>query len=410
MLRIRICCCLSLGLLACALSACKTHNPFTLPWFSVAITSFSGPAENGETTMQCAVVGGFAPYTYSWNLGGGAEPNVVASPAGAASSLTVVLRPGTWTITVTATDAQGVSASDTTLLTVPGPAAPEAAVSSAVYNHESREILVKLLVRHADGDVLTVMPTVSDGYHVVPARLETAAPQWTEARFTIRLANVLASTAPPLQISFIITDGAGNALELPDDVSLPGNPQIEPIVFAPSDALVAVATQSQARVGEPVQIVVLSALPAHPFNRCEVLLTLPDDARPRPGSFNLGTPDGPAYGLDGKWVALPAGTQFAAVNDYFGISQADYEAYRFDSSRLAFPFRLEPQWSGELQGSGGAIFSFEVIFTAPGHKTIGFGASSPQGGTRYFDADGQPYAWGDSSNSIGFPNSIIVTE
>jgi hypothetical protein len=399
----------ALALVAFAAS-CDTENVGNDPrFFTVNITGIT-PADPAGLfgsegfTATAAVTGGSAPYTYSWDFGGASTPSPSVSPAGATTMITqtfVALAAQTnFTISVTATDGNGVTSTATQQITVGATRNILPTIDSAVYDAAARTLTVT--VSDTDnGETLTVAATPSAGLAVDAATKVAAATGPLTAVFNVTATDFIAGATGTIAVS--VTDSHGGVTNLAQDVAVN-----IPAVTVPADTLVALPTSGSAATGADVQVIIITGVPANPFQyMVGAGLTIESDATYVANSFDVGaadaTPDtGAVNPVDGIWAAMNPGGGFLLAPDNF-IQSTD-----IGGGRERWDFNITPLGGSNLTTDEGVLFNAKFKFSAACTKTFGFQDVSGVKRTYYAD-DAAEYFWGNIANdgSVG-PNSVTI--
>jgi len=166
-----------------------------------------------------------------------------------------------------------------------------------------------------------------------------------------------------------------------------------PVIFT-ADALLALAAPTTVAVGEPVTVIVLTTVPAHPLQFINGIgLTIESDADVVPGSFNIGAMGGATAEADGYWIAM-------APSDFLWQPADALLPVYLGHGRCRWDFNVTPVGGSDQTTASGALFNVQFTFSTPGVKTFGFlevdGASVKR--TYYSDGDGNEHFWGNMSN------------
>jgi hypothetical protein len=173
-------------------------------------------------------------------------------------------------------------------------------------------------------------------------------------------------------------------------------PPVAPFPYATlaPDTLYAIPLVSQARVGEPVPVIVATGVPAGGLVYMSgVGLSMPRDGSYVRNSFNLGLPNAPGVSPvtpDGFWAAVRPSNGFILAPDSFIVS------YSLDAERSFWGFNVTPIHTSAVHFASGALFYAEFAFATPGVKRFGFTEVFGVKRTYYEDNDRQSF-WGDST-------------
>jgi hypothetical protein len=386
-------------------ASCDTENVGNPPvFFAANITAPAGPFHRlDNTTWTVNIVGGSAPYTVDWNFGGAATPNTVntAGVAGTSSNTTVQLTAeGTFTVNVTVTDANNVTATDSESITVLAALNQPPVVNSAVFNAAAKTITVTVSDPD-DGATLTVTATPPAGV-VLDSNTKTAAATGPlTATFNVSASDIIAGATGNVGIS--VSDGIATG-DFAGGVSV----TLDPLAPA-ADALYCIPLTGSAATGADVQVLVLTGVPANPFQyMVGAGVTIESDATYVGQSFDVGVPDGTAdvgsvNPVDGIWATMNPGGGFLLAPDNF-IQSTD-----IGGGRERWDFNITPLGGSNLTTASGALFNAKFTFSAAGTKTFGFQDVSGVKRTYYAD-DATEYFWGNIANdgTGGIPNSVTI--
>lgn len=162
------------------------------------------------------------------------------------------------------------------------------------------------------------------------------------------------------------------------------------------DTLYAIAQTTAVAVGDEVQVVVATGVPAHAFqymNGCG--LTIEADAVKVAGSFNVGEPGGQPDAADGIWASMHPAGGFLLPPDSFIV------ATDIGGGRERWDFNVTPIDGSELASAEGELFNYKFTFASAGTKTFGFQESLGVDRTYYSDGANTLYHWSDISNADG---------
>jgi len=375
------------------LAGCFGETNGTIPnWIGgppdVTVAPPTGMNGDADALWTVTWIDGTGPFRISMNLGGGTTADV---PAGtpAVSPFTQVftlVNPSTtvnatYTYTVTITDSQGYSGTATGLYTVGPSEAPPQNIESAVY---AEPVLTVTVGDPDDAQILTVYVTVPLGFAVDQASKVAAATGPLTASFIWSALDFLAGASGTTTVTVAGSDGIVHSTT---DVQI----QISP--FPPAaDTLYAIPLQTRVAVGEPVTVVMLTGVPANPFQFMNgVGITIESDAHCLVNTLNYGAPGGQRGEVDGFWSAMNP-PDFLWVEDYI---------YSFDigGGRERWGINVTPIGGHDVTTSSGALFNIEFTFSEPGVKTFGFEQFRGVNRTYYSDASATEFFWGDITNS-----------
>ena len=353
---------------------------------------------NGDFSVNWT--SGQAPYTITWNFGGGANPDTIGPLAGAVSpdAQTVLFTNnagGTFTVTVTVTDSLGQSGSGSASYTY-GIVQNQAPVLSVAGGDGTNSITIH--GEDTDGDDITVTAAA-------PAGLATGGSQTIsggsgDVTFTFTASDLFAGGNGSVDFS-----GVDNAASPANSNTVSANVVVAGIVLA-ADTLYAIPLVGSAAAGDTVTVVVASGVPANPFqfmNGCRV--TAPTGFAYVSNTFNIGVPGGADAGaVDGFWTGMNPGGGFLLAPDNF-IVETD-----LGGGLIGVDFNCTPIGGSDRTTDSGALFNFGANFGA-GTNTLGFQDVSGVSRTYYTDSNAAPDRfWGDiTNNHAGVPNSVDVS-
>jgi len=341
---------------------------------------------------------GRGPYTVAMTMGGGMTADLPDASAAASpfiSSFTPVAgdyaqsQSYAYTVTVTAGSTGMLSTSGSYEVYTPPPSAP--AID---------EVLIQV-------SILTV--SVSSPA-AVPLTVTVSEPPGLMADSTSKVVEGGAGDVVFYwSATDIIAGGAGETtIIVADDYggTDTATAMIDTYVHPATDGeLIAVPAATEARVNEPVTVMVISSAFSHPFYSMDwIELSLDRGAQYVDGSFNAGIPGGERLAPDGVWSGMNPQPEALLGGFLHGI-EPDYIL-----DRVNFSFSLIPI-GGCDTSNGGALFCFELRFTRSGTYTIKLLEGQEFSRTRFSDQAGNEYYWNDiSNNHRGVPNTIVVTE
>jgi hypothetical protein len=381
-------------------TSCETLNiggtqvPFRGP-----IVSVTPPADmnGGEShTWSASWVGGTAPYSISWNWGGGANPNTAAANgiAGTTNSQTVTMvnpsqtDSANYNLTVTVTDAQGLG-QPATFAYVVDPTLNTAPVITAT-NFAAGTLTVS--VTDAEGDDVTVDITPSAGISA-GSTSDVVAGGNGDATFSLSADDIFSGASGTVDIT--ATDTPGDTDTASQAVNIAGITLI-------ADTLIAVPLSGSSSTGTGVRVVVATGVPANAFQFMNgVGVTVESDAQYVATTFNAGAVGGAAGDVDGFWTAMAPGGGFLLPPDNF------IQASDIGGGQERWDFNLTPIGGSDQTTAEGALFNFEFSFSAAGTKTLGFQEFETVNRTYYQDGSNNEHFWGDITNS-SVPNTITV--
>lgn len=400
---------LAMLLLILSSSACDTRNvgsgllvPVPNVPSSRGLVVPEGAAAGDTVTFAVLWERGEEPWQVSFDFGGGAEPvgdlrQISAKSASTSfaerrceqDALLTVDAGGQFVVSATVTDNNGASLSQSKSYEYAKRPnrAPVISVSSDIWTN-----IMTVHGEDADGDDITVYASASEDIIIESSKVILGGDG--DTTFHAEVEAVLSEE--DLEIRFTCEDShglGGNEAE-----AYASNPP----VYVGADTLYAIPVDFKVSTGEPVTVVVVTGVPASPFqymNGCRV--TCSEPMRYVPLSFNVGYPGGPAGGIDGFWTGMNPSGGFLLPPDSF-----------FDPGgpSLHLDFNVTPLHGSDRTTDEGPLFTFDVTFDSPGEKVFGFEQTSIV--DRTFYTDGNQTAnryWGDiSNNHAGIPNSVIV--
>ena len=169
--------------------------------------------------------------------------------------------------------------------------------------------------------------------------------------------------------------------------------------------LEAIPSQTEASVGEPVLVTIRCGnfSQQEKMSNCKINLLVSEYASYVPDSFNVGSPGGERYDIDGLWSLAPE-----PPSDWVACPDEWFKMLPAGTPGLA---RLEVAAS-PIEGSnttiGGDIFNIQLAFDQPGVYELGFMPNDSLLLTVYYDEDNHAYSWYDISNDAA--PSITVTQ
>ena len=175
-------------------AGCDSMNTGTFPPVlgprNIRITGSSGLLIGVDASWTASWVDGYAPYNYTWDFGGGAEPNVITGTTEDLSSVVVVemlgyaiTSPDTFTMAFTLTDSLGRSCSRSLNYSTRYGPNLSPIIDSAVYTEATRTLVVTVSSPD-DNETMTVDVTIPSG-------------------LTVDAASKVASQTGPLTVSFV---------------------------------------------------------------------------------------------------------------------------------------------------------------------------------------------------------------
>jgi hypothetical protein len=324
------------------------------------------------------------------NMGGGTTANVAAgSPAATPFTQTfTMVNPGTsasatYSYTVVVTDSQGLSDTATGTYTVgPSPNSPPV-IDDAVYT-EATKTMVVTVSDPDDGETLTVDVTVPPSLSVDSVSKVAATTGPLTASFVWSTTDLFAGADDTTTVTVTDSGGATDTTEV--NIFFPGN--------IPADTLFVYPSPTTVAVGEPVTVLVLTMVPAHPLQFINGIgLTMPDDASIVTGSLDYGALGSSVGVVDGYWAAMnPSG---------FMLQPADFQMPTpIGGGRERWDFNIVPLGGSDQTTASGALFNVQFTFSTPGVKTFGFQELDALSVKRtyYSDGNGNEYFWGEIGN------------
>lgn len=366
------------------------HSGVSAPQLSVTVPT--GMAGGVDASWSVSWTGGTAPYTIELDLGGGATANVAAGTAATSpyshvftmvnASLT---DSANYTYTIRVTDNEDRVGTATAQYTVGPLANRPPVIDDAVYTELTRTLVVTVSDPD-DGETLTVSVTEPDGLTVDEASKTAAATGPLSASFVWSADDIFAGASGTCTVTVTDENDATDTEDVPISVAAVG-----PVL---ADTLFAVPLQTSVAVDEPVTVVVVTGVPANPFQYMNgVGLTMESDAEKVANSFNIGLPGGAAGDADGFWTAMAPAGGFLLPPDNF-ILNAD-----IGGGRERWDFNVTPIGGSDQTTASGALFNYQFSFASAGSKTFGFQEVSGVNRTYYSDAANTEYFWGDVTNT-----------
>lgn len=357
-----------------------------------------------DANWSVSWIGGTAPYSVSWNFGGGANPNTATVPNATSPNATTVAMVNaslttnaTYTYTVVVTDSLGLTGTATATFVV-GPTQNQAPViDSATFAGGALTVVV------SDPDLaetLTVAVTTPAGFTVDAASKAAAQTGPLTAVFNFGAVDMLAGATGNTDVT--VTDG--DATSAVTSVAM----TIAPLVLA-ADTLYAIPLSTSVAVGDTPTVVIATGVPANPFQYLNGIgLTMPTAAGYNRTSFDVGVPDatpdaGAANPVDGLWATMNPGGGFLLAPDNF-IQSTD-----IGGGSERWDFNITPIGGADLTTASGVLFNVKLEFTAAGTYALGFQQFEGVNRTYYTGADSVVRFWGDISNNYtDIPNTITV--
>jgi hypothetical protein len=183
-----------------------------------------------------------------------------------------------------------------------------------------------------------------------------------------------------------------------------------------ADTLYAYPLSAEAQVGKPVTVVVATGRPAHPFQFLAVCsVTIESQGAYAPGSFNYGAPGGERTDSDGVWglMGIPNGAYLDLGDGLVPGAGEDTPG-----GRRAYEFAVVSQGPYPALNAEGALFNFQLTFSAPGAYHLGLRQTDGDFDMLYYsDANGKSYRWGallaDATGALnpdvpGYSNEIRI--
>jgi hypothetical protein len=348
---------------------------------------------NGDFSVSWT--SGQAPYTISWNFGGGADPNTVGPVAATSPNSQTVLfnnnAGGTFTVTVTVTDSLGQSGSGSASYTY-GVLQNQPPTIDSVTGDGTASITVT--ASDPDGGNITISVTNPAGLTANQASAVVAS--GGSADFSFSADDFFAGGSGTTDIT--ADDGAGGTDTASASI-------VAPAIVLAADTLYAIPLVSSAGAADTVTIVVATGVPANPFqfmNGCRV--TAPTGFDYVATTFNVGVPGGGAGDVDGFWSGMNPGGGFLLPPDNFIVGTD------LGGGSTGIDFNVTPIGGSDVTTDEGALFNFGATFSA-GTNTLGFQDVSGVSRTYYTDSNAAPDRfWGDiTNNHAGIPNSVDVS-
>ncbi|MCB1219428.1 MAG: hypothetical protein H7A35_10570 [Planctomycetales bacterium] len=357
----------------------------------------SNPLAQQPGRFSALVSGGTAPYELDWQFGGCADNQAAeVTEAGIVEADVIFYNldaPATFTATVTVVDAIGNSDVDSVTFTVMvGTDLCWPSIDSARYE----DGIISVHGSDPSGNSLYFVAELASGNVTVEGPFNETA---VSAEFHVKVNDILEGG------NFVVSVTA-SCVELPgwgtDTTDVFGSFDAFPLA---DDTLYAIATQTQAAVGEPVRIVVATGDTASSFqylNSC--ILTWQVGGSYVGQSFDIGAPDDvpeQAVPIDGVWGDMGATS--------FLLNLFPIETMPIGNGLLGTGFYVTPLGGSDITANG-LLFNFQMEFAEPGTYTIGIldNPESVVSRTYYQDSTAaEDYFWSDISNNHAY-NTIVV--
>ena len=345
--------------------------------------------------------GGKAPFTLTWDLGGGAHENTVVienavSPATADFCMGGDSFGTIYTYFATLTDAAGLVAniSGRYILSPTGNMQPR--IEAMAYENWVLSVYV------SDGDDSYITVTIDPGPHFIgdggkpgfsskvvgppdgeiPGPCERGIEGLATFDLTIMPDEILFGASSEIEIMASDTSGGVTS----DSILI----TIDPFLLE-DDTLYAFAFDPSISIGDSVTIQIVTGETAHPFQfMLGVGVVLDDDASYVGNSFNVGAIGGPRDAADGVWADITIDGGFALGPDILFIPGSNHDdslgtsnRYDFNISPLQLGVELEDM---DVPSVTGALFNFQVTYSSAGEKQIGFQEFNGVNRTYYSDA------------------------
>jgi hypothetical protein len=368
-------------------------------------------SSDGKWHFSVSFTSGQAPYTISWNFGGGANPNSFGPVAATSPNSQLVEftgADGTYTVTVTVTDSLGQSGttsstyrqgtgeytppSDDDLVLPPPPPANNPPVLQLLSGDGTNHISIQ--ASDADGESMLITAYPPTGAAADNPE-QTVSGGAGELQFDFSIGSDYDYYTSG--VYFVATDTTGEEGNyLAANLAVPQR--------VPPNTIYAVPLQETAAPGEAVTIVVFTSIPDHSFqfmNGCRV--TAPTGFSFVRNSFNVGAPGGEPGTLDGLWLGMLPASGFLLPPDGFIVESA------LEFERTAIDFNVTPVGGHDVEAACGALFNFQATFVV-GKNHLSFQSVSGVSRTYYTDSNAAPDRfWGDiANNHPGIPNSVEV--
>lgn len=364
-------------------------DPIGSGWNAPTLTSYD------TARFSVDISGGQAPYALTWYFGGACETQFSNLNEPGQANVNVLFVPLAATTNFTAmlvvSDAAGNAANSTLQFTVIEPQVDcFVSINSLTYS----DGLIRVSGSDADGGALTFTAQLDSGEVIITGPFNETA---TSAEFVVKPRDVLAGGNFTVTVSATCEPGFESASD-----SVSGSFDAFPLA---DDTLYAIATQTQAAVGEPVRIVVATGDTASSFqylNSC--ILTWQVGGSYVGQSFDIGAPDDvpeQAVPIDGVWGDMGATS--------FLLNLFPIETMPIGNGLLGTGFYVTPLGGSDITANG-LLFNFQVEFAEPGTYTIGIldNPESVVSRTYYQDsAAEEDHFWSDISNNHDY-NTIVV--
>jgi hypothetical protein len=327
--------------------------------------------------------------------GGGVTTNPLSKNTGSNNGTVTFVWTGvgTFLTTITVNDGNGgtVTATDTIILA----AANGAPVIGAV-TYAGGTLTVP--ITDPDNNDVTVTVTIPAGLAVDNVS-KIVSPTPGDAVFAWSATDFFAGGTGDTTIT--ADDGNGGTATTTQTITITGLP-------VAADTLYAFPTASTAAVGDAVNVLVYTGMPANALQfLSSVGFTVETAGTYVASSFNVGNPGGARTDTDGYWSLL--GPPAPANGMYLDLGDALMPGAATDIGGGVHRYNFAVVTQGPfaapaaLPGGGAILYNFQLTFSAPGTYHLGFQLNDGVfDQTYYSDQNGTNFFWGtlDASNTI----------
>ena len=346
-------------------SCVSRSDPVIIPDLQVSIIAPEGIADGQYAEWQCDWESGVAPYKVYWDFGRATGGNLLKLHI-AENTLTVSYRMQSagddvieYTATVTVTDAKGRQGQ-----------------SSVTYSFIAYEEFVLTASQATDGELEV---TINGG--VGPYTVRVSEPTGLRAEQTEVVTLDGHATFNYTAIDPVY--GGGGLCFIRAEDSLGQTKQTDEYILYKGmqlndDTLYAIPLKHVVKVDEPVTIMVATGATAHSFQyMLGVGVVLDDDGFLRETSLNYGAIGGEKTDADGVWSSITVNGGFAMGPDTLLIPGQDPEGTlppgtnRWGLSVSPLQIGVDPT-KMDAPSVKGALINFQVTYSTPGKKYVGF--------------------------------------
>ena len=373
----------------------NVRSSFVDPGPLVTITPPINLLYGNETcTFTATWISGMSPYTIAWNFGGGATnipARAASSPATADATWLDSPHTNSYTVTATVTDAQGFSGAASAFVEV----WPTQNIPPVIEEVGSEAGKLTVVVSDADDD--SVVLTVSGFTGMTVDYATKAAAATGTAIFVFEADDVLAGTSS--EVDIVAEDWTGGTDKATATVSIPA------FGLFPGK-LYAIPLSASVSTGDPVTVVVATGVTELPFQfMTGAGMVVDGDASYVPNSFNTGLPGGARDDADGVWAGITSDGGFLLAPDGL-IQPGPNPDGTLQPGTQRIDFNVTPLGGSDVASAEGALFNFQLVYSQPGEKHIGFQEFNGIPRTYYTSfADGVERYWG-----AYVEGTIVVTE